>query len=776
MSVTPDSQSPSPNGSSGLSTSIKIGAAIIVVVAVFSVFRMSGGSETRYMTYPVTPGPLKVEVLVGGDVMALSKQQLRSQIRGREGAKILSIVEEGYFVTQEDIDAGKVLVELDSKSISDEIVQRDISALSQQAALAKSRQDVKKSINKGESDIYADELAVKFARMELEKYMGTSAAVDILARLDKFEQEHGGDSSLAEIVEESLRQEATAIPAGLPAAGGGAPSGPWGGGSGFTPGQGWGGGMKGGPDGAPRGDGMRAGRRGRGDGDGGSRGSGVRGGPDGGSRGSGMRGGRRGGGNGEGGPRGGVQAGSEGGPRGGGMRGGRRGGGDGGARQARGDGKPPWGDGPPPWGDGPPPWAGGAGRPGGPSVTTADAATPDAPDQSIALSLVSTPRLDIDFTEYAKPERLGDGAANQALRQLDDSLLVAEKDLALSNTRLLGTERLFEKNFVTRNELENDQMDVDKKKISVDSARTAKQLFINYEFPKAAETALSGYIQAKEKLVRTKMDAVSDLSMQRSSLRSNEVKNLKEQERLADLRVQLASATMRATHPGLVVYGGGGDSHRRRFGSQEPIQEGTSVRERQTIITIPDTTSMAVNVNIHESEVQKIKIGQRATLRVDSNADIPLQGEVIKVAVLPDSANQWLNPDLKEYKTTVKIEGVHEWLKPGMNAQVVIHVETLQNVLSVPIQSVVPRGNDQVCYVLKGGEPELRVVETGQITVERAEIISGLEKGDEVLLVPPEGSREDDLFGPTESDDGRAGGETMESLTASDASGAGHPA
>ncbi|MEK7793362.1 MAG: hypothetical protein AAB353_02475, partial [Candidatus Hydrogenedentota bacterium] len=118
---------------------------------------------------------------------------------------------------------------------------------------------------------------------------------------------------------------------------------------------------------------------------------------------------------------------------------------------------------------------------------------------------------------------------------------------------------------------------------------------------------------------------------------------------------------------------------------------------------------------------------------------------VTNVAVLPDSENRWMNPDLKVYKTKIKIKGVYDWLKPGMSAEVEVFVDHVADAIYIPIQSVVPQGKEQVCFVLNGsGEPERRVIETGQTTVEWITVTSGLKKGELVLIRPPAGSRQDE--------------------------------
>jgi len=188
---------------------------------------------------------------------------------------------------------------------------------------------------------------------------------------------------------------------------------------------------------------------------------------------------------------------------------------------------------------------------------------------------------------------------------------------------------------------------------------------------------------------------------------------------------------MRAKKTGLVVYGAGGEEM-FYYGGQEPIREGATVRERQTIITIPDMTRMSVKVKIHESYIKKIKKGQKVRITVDAFPDTVLEGEVSKVGVLPDSQNRWMNPDMKVYLTTITINGTYDWIKPGMSAKAEILVDHLNDVTYVPIQAVGPSEGKQVCYVVHGLKSEQREVD------DFLEIKKGLKEGEKVLLRAPE--------------------------------------
>jgi multidrug resistance efflux pump len=339
----------------------------------------------------------------------------------------------------------------------------------------------------------------------------------------------------------------------------------------------------------------------------------------------------------------------------------------------------------------------------------------------------------VDFTRYADPDQLEDGQGKQNLRKLMDELLLAEEELGLARVRLDGTRRLAENDFVIQSELENDEMRVRRSEISVQAAETALDLYVRYEFPKSAEQLLSNYEEALRRLERVQKQAVSRLAQATSKLRSSEAQYQLRLDRRDELIAQIERCIIRAERTGLVIYGGADDRNR-----DIQIEEGASLRERQVIITIPDMTRMGLNVKIHESAVNRIRAGMPVTVRVDSFPDERLKGTVRRVAVLPDSQNRWLNPDLKVFTTIIAIEGQYEWLKPGTSASAEILVEEISDTTYIPIQAVKRHGDTPVVYVATAGG-ERRPVRTGSYNNDFIQVTEGLTEGERVYLrVPPQ--------------------------------------
>ena len=377
---------------------------------------------------------------------------------------------------------------------------------------------------------------------------------------------------------------------------------------------------------------------------------------------------------------------------------------------------------------------------GNPPAGTLRAVPGAPPDEQREASFQLPSTADIDFSQYARVEALGDGEAKQKLRKFEDELQMAQKDLRQATNKLEGTRRLFDKGFVTKNDLQGDEIAYDNSRLKVQTAETARDLFLKYDFPKSAEESLSKYLDAVRELDKTRRQAISKLAQAKARLKSGEGQYAVQLRQRKDLCEQQEKCTIRAKKCGLVVYGSGRDNP---WENQEPMREGATVRERQTIITIPDMTRMSVNVKIHESYIKKVKKGQKARITVDAFADKTLTGEVTKVGVLPDSQRNWMNPDIKVYAVTIAIDDRQDWNKPGMSAKVEIMVERLEDVIYVPVQAVSFNDGRQVCYISGGFKPARREVEVGGFNDEFIEVKSGLAEGERVLLRTPDGVETD---------------------------------
>jgi len=342
----------------------------------------------------------------------------------------------------------------------------------------------------------------------------------------------------------------------------------------------------------------------------------------------------------------------------------------------------------------------------------------------------------VDFEAFLVAGKLTEGEAEQTIRRLKDEALVAKTELSVVAEAVNGAKRLQAKGFITKTTLENEMVNLEKAKLTVQTTSTELDLFRDYEYPKEAEKMLSSFEEALRNLIREKREAVAKMVQMeahfRTSRRSYELKMKKR----AELQTQLESCVIRATKTGLVAYG---PAKKNRYSNDTTVQVGANLRRGQAIITIPDMSRLAVDVDIHESHIKKIKLGQLARITVDAEANRTLTGKVTKVSVLPDSNASRYNPSLKVYPTRIEIEGEHDWLMPGMTAKVEIIVHELKSVVYVPVQSIFFADDLHYAFVMDGANYERRFVDIGAYNYEFIEIKKGLEEGDSVLLKKPEG-------------------------------------
>lgn len=360
--------------------------------------------------------------------------------------------------------------------------------------------------------------------------------------------------------------------------------------------------------------------------------------------------------------------------------------------------------------------------------------------QNVAMALIPNdpnqmPKDEAFVALIDDPNKLG-GESQQTLRQLQADINLATDELLRAQNTLYWTNQLVEKEYVAKTEQEADQLNAKRSEIKADQAKTAKDLFIRYEFPKQAQKLFSDFIESERQLERILAKARSQQAQAEAKLSSADATFALEKERLERLQRQIAASVIKAPCPGMVVYASQGYSSHGSSRSRTSIEVGREVREQEEIMQIPSALDVLVDAKVHETNIDKIVIGQKARITVDAMPDTVFQGEVTKIAPLPDPGSFLSNPDLKLYATEISLQG-GETLRPGMSAKVEIIVGELKDVIAVPLQCVSNREGKKICYVhtLKGNTE--RPVVVGAYNDKFIEITEGLKPGEKVSLNPP---------------------------------------
>ena len=99
-------------------------------------------------------------------------------------------------------------------------------------------------------------------------------------------------------------------------------------------------------------------------------------------------------------------------------------------------------------------------------------------------------------------------------------------------------------------------------------------------------------------------------------------------------------------------------------------------------------------------------------------------------------ASGWFSANVKEYATIVKIHREQAGIKPGMTAEVEILVAHLQDVLTLPVATVVEQRGAFYCWVKTPQGAERRPLVLGLSNDKFVEVKDGVAAGEEVVLNP----------------------------------------
>ncbi|MCX6345219.1 MAG: efflux RND transporter periplasmic adaptor subunit [Armatimonadetes bacterium] len=146
------------------------------------------------------------------------------------------------------------------------------------------------------------------------------------------------------------------------------------------------------------------------------------------------------------------------------------------------------------------------------------------------------------------------------------------------------------------------------------------------------------------------------------------------------------------------------------------------------IVDIADITHMMALVNVDETDIAQIAIGQDVDVTVDAYPGKRFKGKVTKIA--PQAIS---DQNVTTIPVTVEIAQPGKELKPAMNATCEFISSRKNNVLLVPSEAVQETQNGMTVTVVVGDKQIVRPVKTGIVGEANTEIISGLNEGDTVV-------------------------------------------
>lgn len=172
---------------------------------------------------------------------------------------------------------------------------------------------------------------------------------------------------------------------------------------------------------------------------------------------------------------------------------------------------------------------------------------------------------------------------------------------------------------------------------------------------------------------------------------------------------------------------------------------GTMNNPGTVLMTIADLSVMEIEVEVDETDVVGVRIGQSAEVRVDALPEQTIEGKVTEIG---SSAIQKLTSaeESKDFKVVVTLENPPRELKPGLSASADIITAEKKDVLAVPISALVLREKDEEgekkkkeeegVYLVTENRVKFQPVKKGILGEMMIEITEGLEEGQKIVVGP----------------------------------------
>jgi RND family efflux transporter MFP subunit len=312
--------------------------------------------------------------------------------------------------------------------------------------------------------------------------------------------------------------------------------------------------------------------------------------------------------------------------------------------------------------------------------------------------------------------------------------LAAEKatsELERAKERFQEVPKLVEEGFLTRIQEEEERIRLREAEINKENALKDLELHETYTQRMDRTKKETDVRDAERELENARKKADINLKEKQAALTQRERQVSSTKSRLEQQKTELGHFTIKAENAGIVHYGDPDQPWWR-----DDIKVGSNVYQGRTLLTIPDLSVMQVLLQVHEADIDKVKLDLPVVVTVDSRKGESFTGKITEIASVATSTN-WSDENNKSFKVKVTLDSTTGDLRAGITAKAEIAVETLTNVLYVPIHAIVGESGKHLAFIVKGSGHEEREIKIGKNNAHHVEVLEGLAEGDEILLYDP---------------------------------------
>jgi HlyD family secretion protein len=177
----------------------------------------------------------------------------------------------------------------------------------------------------------------------------------------------------------------------------------------------------------------------------------------------------------------------------------------------------------------------------------------------------------------------------------------------------------------------------------------------------------------------------TELAARRTEVANREQMIRQELATLSTNKYNLDQVTLLAPFDGIVT--------RRNIEEGENVVVGTMNNAGTQLLTIADMSIIEAEVEVDETEIPTVRIGQTAKITIDALPGRTFTGKVTEIGNSPlqTTAQTQAGQQATNFKVTVQIDGQIDEARPGFTCSAEITTATRKNVLTVPIQAMAVR-------------------------------------------------------------------------------------
>lgn len=328
-------------------------------------------------------------------------------------------------------------------------------------------------------------------------------------------------------------------------------------------------------------------------------------------------------------------------------------------------------------------------------------------DTNNARAALARAEADLAKAEIAVDAYLN-GSYRSQMKSLEKELDEKQRNLRIAQQTLDYSEEMFERGFVNELEFEGNRYALTQAQLELNITETTMDVLSRLTKAMELETLNGQRISARARLEGRKAGVAL------------------EQGRLDLAKTELENCVIRAPQSGLVIY-----PSTAKWKDTPDVTVGASVRNNQVLLIMPDLTRMQIKVGIHESIVDRVKVGQKVRVELP---DRVIRTEVATVASVASPAGWW-NGNSVSYDAVIRLPNL-DGLRPGMSAEVEVVVAKHEDVLNIPVAAVVETEQGHHCWVASDLGQQRRSLVLGESNGEVVVVESGVSESERVVLHP----------------------------------------